>query len=63
MWPCSAGCGPTYRLALVAMAGYGLVWLGGFSRWLPVKLPGISLATLTVRRSGPSWGRIGPMLA
>jgi hypothetical protein len=57
--PGSAGCSPTCRLALVAMAEYGLVWLGGCGRWLPVRLPGFSLATLPLGRSGPSWGRTG----
>jgi hypothetical protein len=36
------------------MAGYGLAWPHGCGRWLPVRLPGISLATLMSGRSGPS---------
>src|SRR5512146_3583532 len=44
-------------------AGCGLMWLGGCSRWLPVRLPGFSLATLTLGQSGPSWVGPGAMLA
>jgi hypothetical protein len=33
------------------MAGYGLVWLGGCGRWLPVRLPATSLAKLTFERA------------
>jgi hypothetical protein len=41
VWPGSAGCSLTCRLAAVAMAGYGLAWPSACSRWLPVWLPGI----------------------
>ncbi len=52
MWPGGARCGLTCRSAVAAIAGYGPVWLDGCGRWLPVRLPGISLATLTIRTIG-----------
>ena len=55
MWLDGAGHSLTSRLAIAAMAGYGLAWPRGCDRWLPVRLPEISLAMLTSRRSGPSW--------
>ena len=55
MWLDSAGNGLTSRLAVAAMAGYGLAWPRGCDRWLPVRLPEISLAMLTSGQSGSSW--------
>ena len=52
MWPGSAGYDLTWRLAAVAMAGYGLAWPSSCGRWLPVWLPGISLATLMFEAAG-----------
>jgi len=51
--PDSAGRGLTCRLAAPAMAGCGLMvpWICGY--WLPVWLPGISLATLMFKCSDP----------
>ena len=44
-WPGSAGCGPTCRLAVLLIAGCGLRSPKIWGRWLPVRLPGTSLAT------------------
>jgi hypothetical protein len=41
VWPGSAGCRLTCRLAVIAMAGNGLVWPGSGICWLPDWLPGI----------------------
>jgi len=46
MWPYSAGCGLTCRLAVSAMAGWSLAQPRVCGRWLPVRLPGKSLAAL-----------------
>ena len=57
MSPGGARYSLTSRLAVAAMAGYGLAWLRGCGRRLPVRLPGISLATLTSGRPGSYWHR------
>jgi len=49
VWPGSAGYGLTWRLAAVAMAGYGLVWPGACGRWLPVWLPEHLVSNANVR--------------
>ena len=45
-WPGVAGCGLTCRSAGVIIAGRGLAWPRACGRWLPVRLPTTSLATL-----------------
>lgn len=55
MSPGGARYSLTSRLAVAAMAGYGLAWPRGCGRWLPVRLPGISLAALTSGRPGCYW--------
>ena len=37
-----AGCGLTCRLAVAAIARYGLAWCSSRGRWLPVWLPGVA---------------------
>ena len=46
MWPGGARCGLTWRSAELAVAGNGLMSPRIWGRWLPVRLPAISLATL-----------------
>jgi hypothetical protein len=46
VWPGGARCGLTWRSAELAVAGNGLMWPRIWGRWLPVRLPAISLATL-----------------
>jgi hypothetical protein len=48
-----AGYGLTCRSAGVIMAGCGLAWSRACGRWLPVRLPAASLATLMFEWSGP----------
>jgi hypothetical protein len=58
VWPGGAGYRLTCCLAVVAMAGYGLVRPRACGRWLPVWLPEISLAALMFERAEapvPSW--------
>jgi hypothetical protein len=52
-WPHSAGCSLTCRLAPARLAGRGLARPRICGRWLPVRLPGFSLATLTSECSRP----------
>ena len=47
VWLDSARCRLTCRLVVPAMAGCGLAWPSACRRWLPVRLPGISLPELT----------------
>ena len=47
MWLGDAGCRLTCCSAATIMAGYGLTRPCGCGRWLPVRLPGFWLATLT----------------
>src|SRR6266571_6846560 len=53
VWPYGAGRGLTCRSAIGETAGYSLAWPRACSRWLPVRLPGFSLATLTSECSRP----------
>ena len=59
MWPYSAGCGLTCRLAVSAMAGWSLAWPRVCGRWLPVRLPGKPLAALMFESPGARPGRAG----
>ena len=59
VWPGGAGCGLRCQSATAGMAGCGLAWPSACSRWLPVRLPGISLPDLTAsdrtRRQSPDF--------
>jgi len=50
--PDGAGHGLTCRLAVLVVAACGLAWPCICGRWLPVRLPAISLSTLTFECSG-----------
>ncbi len=52
MSPDVVRCGPARRSAAVIMAGRGLAWPRTRGRWLPVWLPGITLATLMFESQG-----------
>jgi hypothetical protein len=52
VWPGGAGYGLVCCSAVIALAGYGLVWPGSCGRWLPVWLPGIA-SSVDVRMPGP----------
>ena len=54
MSPSSARCRLTCRLAILAVAGRGLTWPRIWGRWLPVRLPAISLAMLMFECPGPA---------
>ena len=52
MWPGAARYRLTCRPAAARMAGRGSVWPCACGRWLPVRLPEFSLATLTFESRG-----------
>jgi hypothetical protein len=56
VWPGGAGYRLTCRLTVVAMGGYGLAWPSICACWLPVWLPGISLAGLMFEGLRPKAG-------
>jgi hypothetical protein len=66
VWLGDAGCRLTCCSAATVMAGYGLTRPCDCGRWLPVRLPGFWLATLTFEclylSSGRDPARVVPLV-